>query len=202
MQCASAFGATLFSETFNTLTPALASANAGSFKAVGQTNIDILGGSLYGNLCVAPASGNCVDLGGTGGNPQGILQTQDPISLQPGISYMLSFDLLGSGRGNATSTTVSFAGYSSTFVLGSSDRTGGVVTNAIVTVPVATSAYLTFRNNTSGNSGAILDNVQITSSADLTQTAEPGGLMLLGICCLTIIPGIRRVLRNNVPHCT
>jgi len=55
---------------------------------------------------VAPESGNVVDLDGTGGNPQGVLQSNSAISLSPGVNYYLSFDLIGSQRGIDTSTTV------------------------------------------------------------------------------------------------
>jgi hypothetical protein len=151
----------------------------GAFSAINGTNVDIVGGALFGSLCVAPTSGNCVDLDGTSGNSQGILQTNTPIMLVPGVNYFLSFDLIGSQRGTTSSTTVSFGPYTQTFVLGSADVTSGIVTNQLVTVSSSTLANLTFTSNTPGNVGSLLDNVLVTSGT--TTVPEPTGATL--ICC-------------------
>jgi hypothetical protein len=90
---------------------------------------------------------------------------------------------------------VSFAGYSRTFSLTSGDRKSGIVTDILVTVPVTTSAYLTFQNNTPGNFGALLDNVLINST-DVTQTSEPPGQLLVGGLCLAALLSFRYVLQN------
>ena len=82
--------ATILSENFNALTPQLTVTAAGAFSTTGGTNVDIVGGSLFGALCVTPASGNCIDSDGTGGSSQGILQTTAAITLSPGVSYFLS----------------------------------------------------------------------------------------------------------------
>lgn len=176
--------ATLLSENFNELTPMLSATSAGAFSAIDGTNVDIVGGALYGSLCVAPAAGNCIDLDGTAttgpaGNPQGILRSNSAFTLMPGVNYFLSFDLLGSQRGVTASTTVTFGPYNNTFTLTSPS---GVVTDALVTVSTPTTAYLTFASNTPGNVGNLLDNVAITSSP-AKGVPEPAtlGLMALGL---------------------
>lgn len=170
--------ATLLSENFNELTPALAVTSAGAFATLSGTNVDVVGGGLFGGLCAAPESGNCVDLGGSGGNPQAILQTTSGIALSPGNDYYLSFDLIGSGRGVTDSTTVTFAGYNQTFTLTSSDVTSGIVSNALITVTTPGTYYLTFTNNTPGNVGSLLDNVLVTSAPVTTGTPEPATFFL------------------------
>lgn len=78
---------TLLSENFNELTPQLTATSVGAFHAINGTNVDIVGGALFGYLCVSPESGNCIDLDGTGGNSQGMLQTVNAITLDPGQTY-------------------------------------------------------------------------------------------------------------------
>jgi hypothetical protein len=87
-----------------------------------------------------------------------------PIDLEPGETYRLSFQLIGSQRGNETSTTVSFGPYRETFVLESGDNKSGIVKDAAVTVSEAQSAFLTFTNNTKTEEGALLDNVSVVST--------------------------------------
>jgi PEP-CTERM motif len=165
----------VFSENFDSLTPQLSATSAGLFTAIDGTNVDIVGGGLFGSLCAAPESGNCIDLDGSGGNPQGVLQSV-AITLNPG-TYFLSFDLIGSQRGVTTSTTVAFGSfYNNTFTLASNDDTSGIVTNTPFTVLSTTTLNLVFTSNTPGDVGAVLDNVSITSSA----TPEPASLLLLG----------------------
>lgn len=155
---------TELSENFDSLKPELSVVEAGTFQALNGTNVDVLGSGLNANLCSAPESGNCVDMGGTGGNPQAVLQSVKPIALEPGITYRLSFQLIGSQRGNPTSTTVSFGPYQQTFVLEPGDNMSGIVKNAAVTVSEAQQALLTFTNNTKTEEGSLLDNVSVTST--------------------------------------
>ena len=172
--------ATILNENFDELTPMLATTSAGAFSTIGGTNVDIVGGGLFGNLCVAPESGNCIDLDGSNGNSQGILRTNTPITLEPGVNYFLSFDLIGSQRGVTDSTTVTFGGYSQTFLLSSGDVTDGIVSDQLVTVSSPTTAFLTFTSNTPGNIGSVLDNVLITSSAP-SAVPEPATLALMSL---------------------
>jgi hypothetical protein len=171
-------GATILSENFDTLTPQLTVTSAGAFTAIGGTNVDIVGPSNgYGFLCAAPESGNCLDMDGSNGNSQGQIESAS-IILNPGTTYFLSFDLIGSGRGLTTSTTVSFGPFSQTFDLPSGDTTDGIVVNTPITVGSTTTTNLVFTSNTPGNVGAVLDDVLITSGTAST-VPEPSALMML-----------------------
>ncbi len=171
-------GTILLNENFSSTTASLDVTSAGSFHTIYGTNVDVVSApSGWASLVVAPESGNVVDMDGSGGNPQGILQSDSAYELMPGVNYYLSFDLVGSQRGNTTSTTVSFGNYDQTFTLASGDDTDGLVTNALVTVTTPTWSYLTFTSNTPGQMGALLDNIEISSA---TPTPEPSTLLLLG----------------------
>jgi hypothetical protein len=172
-----AHGSTILSENFETVTIGLGLTSAGQFTAINGTNIDVVGpgggpAGAFAALCAAPESGNCLDMDGSGGLSQGQIQT-GPITLNAGTTYLLSFDLIGSGRGVTTSTTVNFGPFSQTFVLPSGDVTDGIVVNQPVTVGSTTVTNLAFTSNTAGNIGALLDNVLITDSA---VTPEPSTL--------------------------
>jgi hypothetical protein len=168
--------ANLLSENFDGLTTGLGVTSAGLFSTFGGTNVDIIGPGSFGFECLAPESGNCVDLDGTNGNPQGILLSTSPITVAAG-TYYLSFDLVGNSFAGPTSTTVTFGSYNQTFVLAVGDTTNGIVSNAPVSFAAPGSASLTFTSNTPGQSGGILDNVVIS---DTSATPEPASALLLG----------------------
>jgi hypothetical protein len=173
--CAQSASAGILNENFDELAPQLTVTSVGAFSAINGTNVDIVDNAMgFGPLCAGPESGNCVDLGGTGGNPNGILQSNSLFG--PG-QYLLSFDLVGSGRGQTDATGVTFGNYNQTFTLASSDITDGIVTDALVTL--SSSSYLTFSENPlggNGNIGNALDNVSITTAA----VPEPITLSLFG----------------------
>jgi len=175
--CAASADTTILQENFNELTPSLTVMSAGAFSTLAGTNVDIVGGALFGSLCASPESGNCVDLDGSFGLSQGMLRTNTAIALTPGTTYNLNFDLIGSQRGLTTSTTVTFGPYSNTFVLASGDNTDGIV-SVPITVSSPTLAFLEFDSNTRGNVGSLLDNVLITSSST-SPVPEPATLLLL-----------------------
>jgi hypothetical protein len=188
----------IFSENFDELTPGPSQTSVGLFTAIDGTNVDVVGGingNYFPQLCVSPTSGNCIDMGGTGGNPQGVLQS-GTITLSPG-TYYLSFDLIGSQRGPTAQTevTLGISGcsggtclYDEVFDLSSNDDTDGIVTDAPITVSSTTMALLTLTDDTSGNMGDILDNVSIANSVP-----EPGSFGLLGIALAALAAtGYRR----------
>jgi hypothetical protein len=164
-------------ENFDELTPALTVTSVGAFSAIGGTNVDVVDNTMgYGALCASPESGNCVDLAGTGGNPNGILQSNTEFAAG---QYLLSFDLVGSGRGQTDSTVVTFGNYSQTFTLGSGDTTDGIVIDALVTL--TTPGFLTFSEDPdggNGNIGNVLDNVSVFDPP--SSVPEPFTLSIFG----------------------
>lgn len=166
---------TVFSENFDEVTPTLGVSTAGAFTAIDGTNVDVVGGALFGYLCHEPESGNCVDMGGTGGkNPSGNLELTTALNLAPG-TYYLSFDLIGSQRDLTTETTVNFGSYSQSFTLAPDDFTSGIVTNQAVTVSGGPIQLQFVDNSGPTNIGALLDNITITTSP----VPEPESLLLL-----------------------
>lgn len=165
----------VFSENFDEVTPALGVSTAGAFSAIDGTNVDVVGGALFGSLCHAPESGNCVDMGGTGGkNPSGNIELTTALNLAPG-TYYLSFDLIGSQRDTTTQTTVNFGSYSQMFTLGPNDFTSGIVTNQAVVWGGGPIQLQFVDNSSADNIGALLDNITITTSP----VPEPESLLLL-----------------------
>jgi PEP-CTERM motif len=186
---------TIFTEDFTNAVNGLTVTQAGQFNTINGTNVDVVGGSNYGYLCVGPESGQCVDLGGTGGQAFGDLVTT--INLAPG-SYALSFDLIGSQRGDSTQTTVSFGGYFQTFTLDSGDDTTGIVVNQLITITTAGNYQLQFLNdgpaNDNPNIGALLDNVTLTSLSPVQNSAvpEPATLSLMATGLIGAAAAVRR----------
>lgn len=182
----------IFSENFDEATVGLAVSTAGQFMAINGSNVDVVNNeSGFGNLCTGPESGNCVDMGGSGGkNPVGSIDLTTPLDLAPG-TYYLSFDLIGSQRGPTTTTTVIFGGYTQTFTLASDDDTSGVVTNMAVTISGGPTQLEFIDNSEADNIGALLDNVSISSDAP-SPVPEPGSLTLLATGLLGAAGVLRR----------
>lgn len=180
--CGLVQGAVIFSENFDGLTPGPAMTSVGGFTTLGGTDVDITGGlhgSFFPALCVGPESGNCLDLGGSGPNPQG--QIRSNMQFAAG-TYLLSFNLIGTQRGNTASTTVTFGDYNHQFTLPSSDVVGGNVLNQLVTLSAP--GFLMFVNNTPGFQGDVLDNVIVSTPGTVP---EPASLVLVGCGLLAVM---------------
>jgi hypothetical protein len=198
-------------ENFDELTPMETVTSAGAFYTINGTNVDIVGGPSnnsdgvgdYAGICGAPESGNCIDLDGTGGQPQG--QLQAAFLALPAADYTLSFDLIGAGgaaygRSLTTTTTVMLGDaacssaatclYYQTFTLGGSDVTDGIVSDFPMTITQSGDFYLTFISDTPGQQGALLDNVVFadpTSTASQPSVPEPSTLTLMGTALLALL---------------
>jgi len=190
---------TIFTDGFNAATnPGLTvTTTVGNFNVVAPTNVDLLGpgtGTNYGYLC-SPGASQCVDLNGTGGTSSGIIQSN--ILFAPG-SYLLSFDLIGSGRGPTTSTQVTFGNYSQTFTLGSSDNTTGNIVNLSVIVG-AGGSYLTFQDlNGNTNQGSVLNTASVSTRVSTSPVPEPSSLALLGSGILSGVGVLSRRRKQTV----
>jgi len=189
---ASLYGGVILSENFDELTDAVNVTSAGAFSAINSTDVDIVGPALFAGLCASPEGGSCIDMDGSGTNPQGQLQSS---MLFPAGSYLLSFDLIGSQRGNTASTTVTFGNYDQEFTLTSSDDTDGIVVDQLVTL--STTGYLLFVSDTAGYQGDLLDNVVVSTAT--SSTPEPATLPLMGFTLAGLAVELAR--RRRSPRC-
>jgi hypothetical protein len=180
----------LLNENFNELTPQLTVTSVGAFTAINGTNVDIVGpANGYGYLCAAPEGGNCIDLDGTGGDPQGQLQSN---TLFAAGTYLLSFDLIGNERGSSSSATVTFGSYSASFILPSTDTTTGIVIDESVTLTAPGHLLFTSTDPAGDEQGPALDNVVVSSAVNLNATPEPSSFVLLGTGLLTVAGSLRK----------
>jgi hypothetical protein len=175
-------GGVILSENFDELTQQLGATSVGAFSTINNTNVDIVGSSF--GLCNGPESGNCIDMNGTGGNPQGQLQSNMVFAAG---SYLLSFDLIGDQRGSTASVTVTFGDYDKIFTLASGDLSSGIVVDAFVTL--AAPGQLLFASDVPGDVGLLLDNVVVSTPST---APEPSSLILMGSALLAGALALRR----------
>jgi hypothetical protein len=175
-------GGVILSENFDELTQQLGATSVGAFSTINNTNVDIVGSSF--GLCNGPESGNCIDMHGTGGNPQGQLQSNMVFAAG---SYLLSFDLIGDQRGSTASVTVTFGDYDKIFTLASGDLSSGIVVDAFVTL--AAPGQLLFASDVPGDVGLLLDNVVVSTPST---APEPSSLILMGSALLAGALALRR----------
>ncbi len=166
--------ATTFTDGFATGTPGLGVTVAGNFTTNGNgTNVDLLGpgpGQNYGYLCAAGVS-QCVDMGGTGGNPDGDIFSNTSFAAG---TYYVTFDLTGNERSGSSETQVYLG---STLIV---DDTLSVSQDAPFAGYVTTTGGdLEFRAIGASNQGTILN------SASVSSTPEPSSLVLLGSGLMT-----------------
>ena len=162
----------IFSDNFNAENGGAEFLNYGGFAnwGVSDGTVDLIGNG--GTFDFYPGNGLYVDLDGSTGN-SGILATNSFFG--PG-SYVLSFNLAGSARGDSNTVIVRFGGV---------DISGGGITlgsAAPFNPPFSLSftagapGQISFENLGGDNVGLILDNVEL----DQTAVPEPGSLLLLG----------------------
>jgi hypothetical protein len=175
--CVTASAATLFEDAFNTTTTAALNQTVfTNFNVTGGT-VDVIGNGFNDLL---PGNGLYVDLDGSS-NQAGLFSTKNSFSLVPGTTYTLSFSLAGSQRGDTNLVTVTLgSAFNQTFTRLSGDPFTTVSANISVLAPVT--APLTFQNAGGDNTGALLDNVSLTSNA-VAAIPEPENyaMMLAGL---------------------
>ena len=176
----SAQAATIFSDGFETTTPAGNAVPSG--WSVTNGTVDTVGLAYFGNLC--NGSGRCVDLDGSTGNAGELSRS---FSLLAGNTYLLAFDLAGNRRGAGTETgTVSFGTASLNYSMSTSASTAAYQQFTLAFTPTTSGMYaVKFANFGGDNQGAILDNVSISVSA----VPEPQTyvLLALGLAALAVV---------------
>jgi hypothetical protein len=177
---AASYGSTIiFQDNFDSYSPGTF-ANLAALGAnwTVSNSIDVVGPGFHPELVVGSESVNAIDLDGD--FQGGLISTS--IFLAPG-NYTLVFDLNGSQRGVATSTTVTLGSFVNQTILQNSPDLGPAKTFSF-SVGAGTTTNLVFTSNTPGNIGALLDNVSLFN----TSIPEPStfGLMLGAIPLLLV----------------
>jgi hypothetical protein len=162
----------VFQDNFNS-----ENGGAGALNYFGFANWTVTNGSvdLIGNgfFDFYPGNGLYVDLDGSTGQA-GTMQTN--MVFAPG-TYIVTFDLGGSQRGDTNTVNFSLGSFFDVFVELSADP----LTPKTETVTLTSPSALSFQNLGGDNIGAILDNVTVTL------VPEPASLTLLGIATTGIV---------------
>jgi hypothetical protein len=177
-----ASAAVIFSDNFDTENAGVGELNYDDFAnwTVSDGTVDLIGNGFFDFF---PTSGLYVDLDGSTPNDAGVF-TLDFV-LGPG-SYVLTFDLAGSQRGDTNTVEVRFDG---ALLAGGSITYASAVpqTTTSIAFTVLAPGLISFENvaGPGDNIGLILDNVSIAT------VPEPGSLLLIG-CALSALGLARR----------
>jgi hypothetical protein len=177
----------IFSENFNTQNGGIGQLNYNSFAnwSVSNGTVDLIGSPGFYDFF--PDNGLYVDLDGT--SFQAGTFTSIGIPVTPGGTYILSFLLAGSQRGDVNTVQVNVSGglASSTYTLASNVPL--TLETMSFTVLAPTTINLSFHNEGSSNNiGLILDNVSLdrvsTAAPDSGSTTVLLGIAIIGLCLM------------------
>jgi hypothetical protein len=175
----------IFSDNFNTENGGIGQLNYNSFANWSVTNgtVDLIGSPGFFDFF--PGNGLYVDLDGTSFQAGTLTSTAIPVA--PG-SYILSFLLAGSQRGDVNTVQVNVSGLASSTYTFASNVPLTLETMSF-TVLAPTAINLSFHNEGSSNNiGLILDNVNLdrvsTAVPDSGSTTVLLGIAIIGLCLM------------------
>ena len=189
LTAATAQATTVFTDNFNSDTPATPSAGDGLFhstssdpeNAPNAASVDIIGSGPNGtSYDLLPGNGYYVDLDGTSGNGNlpfaGQITSYGTTGTFAAGNYVLTFELAGNQRGAPTQTTVvDFGSFSTTVTPTSSSQ--GFETYTFNVDNTLNGAHLQFSDiGPSTQQGSLLDNVSVSAVPEPATWA----MMLLG----------------------
>ena len=146
---------------------------------VTQGTVDLIGQPGFYDFL--PGNGRYVDLDGSS-SQAGYMTTKNTFGAG---SYILSFDLAGSQRGDTNIVDVNFGGFATSITKNSNDPFQTYTYNVTFNTP----STLTFHNQGGDNVGALLDNVSVSS------VPVPPSAILLGSGLLGLV-GLRRFRKS------
>lgn len=175
---------TIFSDNFNGENGGIANPSTLNYTnfanwTVGNGTVDLIGNGYFEFPPVTNGHGLYVDLDGTS-NDAGIMRST-PFALIAGQTYLLSFDLAGSQRGDINTlrfgidldNSAPLEHFNSVPNVGSSVPFG-LVSFTFSPLFSSTNARIQFAQSGGDNVGLLLDNVKLQT------VPEPASLMLLG----------------------
>ncbi len=171
----SAMAALIFADDFNSENGGNGQSNYSNFAnwTVSDGSVDLVGGSYFPSLAY---DGLSIDLDGTTSDA-GIMTSRE-LAVEPGHTYLLSFDISGNRRyygSDTVSVAVTNSDYQEEFTL-NWDIDWHNITRP-VTITSGTTSQIVFSNAGGDNQGALLDNVSFSSAAPVPL---PATVMLLG----------------------